>query len=120
MLQNPLNAYSLAFPVLEYVHIAGIVCGVGTAALVNLRLLGAGLTTKNPARLWNDTMPWTLSGLVLAIFSGLGLFSIDPEIYLKGYVFRFKMLALALAVIFYYTAVRKSAVAGRQGGGASI
>jgi len=40
LIANPLNESSLAFPVLECVHIAGFICGVGTAALVDFRLLG--------------------------------------------------------------------------------
>ncbi len=32
----------------------GIVCGVGTAALVNLRLLGVGLTQNSAVQLWRD------------------------------------------------------------------
>ena len=54
LILNPLNEYSSAFPILECVHIVGIVCGVGTAALVNCRLLGIGLTQNSAARLWSD------------------------------------------------------------------
>jgi len=120
VLLNPLNEYSSAFPILECVHIAGIVCGVGTAALVNLRLLGIGLTQNSPARLWHDTMPWTLGGLALAIFSGLLLFSIDPETYYINLAFRFKMLFLLLAIAFYFTMVRKAAADSRGGRGTIV
>ncbi len=108
LILNPVNGYSSAFPILESVHIAGIICGVGTAALVNFRLLGVGLTRNSAARLWRDAMPWTLGGLTLAIFSGLLLFSIDPEMYYANHAFRFKMLFLLLAIAFYYTMVRKA------------
>ncbi|MBZ5635479.1 MAG: hypothetical protein LAO55_20335 [Acidobacteriia bacterium] len=101
---------------LECIHIAGIACGVGTAALVNLRLLGVGLTQNSAARLWRDAMPWTLGGLSLAIFSGLLLFSIDPEAYYINPAFRFKMLFLLLAIAFYYTMVRKATAADSRGG----
>ena len=106
LIQNPLNEYSSAFPILECIHIGGIVCGVGTAMLVNLRLLGVGLTQNSAERLWRDVMPWTLAGLTLAIISGLLLFSIDPGMYYVNHAFRFKMLALVLAIVFYYTMVR--------------
>ena len=46
---------------------------------MNLRLLGVGTSKSGPARLWNETMLLTLGGLVLAVSSGLLLFSIDPE-----------------------------------------
>jgi Family of unknown function (DUF6644) len=110
VIENPLNESSLAFPVLECVHIIGFVCGVGTIALVNFRLLGVGLTQKSAAQLWADTMPWTLGGLSLVIFSGLLLFSIDADAYYLNYAFLLKMLSLVLAVLFYYTAVHKAAI----------
>jgi len=115
VLLNPLNEYSSAFPILECVHIAGIVCGVGTAALVDLRLLGIGLTQKSAGKLWSDTMPWTLGGLAFAIVAGLLLFSIDPEMYFVNLAFRFKMFFLLLAIAFYFTMVRKAAVANTGG-----
>jgi hypothetical protein len=116
--QNPLNAYSSAYPVLVCIHIAGICCGVGTAALVNFSLLGVGLTRNSAARLWREATPWTLGGLFLAICSGLLLFSIDPKTYLENSVFRFKMAALAAAIVFYFTMARKAAASDSRRGGA--
>ena len=111
---NPLNEYSSAFPILECVHILGIVCGVGTAALVNFRLLGVG--QKSAGQLWKNAMPWTLGGLALAIVAGLLLFSIDPEAYYVNPAFRLKMLFLLLAIVFYFTIVRKAVTANTGGG----
>src|SRR4051812_7187430 len=111
---NPLNASSFAFPLLECVHLVGIICGIGTAALVNLRLMGVGTFNSSPARLWGETMLLTLGGLLVAIFSGLLLFSIDPEMYYSNHAFRFKMVALVTAVGFYYTIVRRAAARDRK------
>jgi hypothetical protein len=116
LIENPLNESSLAFPILECVHILGFVCGVGTIALVDFRLLGVGLTQKSAAQLWSETMPWTLSSLSLAIFSGLLLFSIDPDVYYLNYAFLLKMFSLVLAILFYYTRVHKAAVSGAFAG----
>ena len=110
MLVNPLNATPLAFPLLESLHILGFTCGVGTIALVNFRLLGIALTQKSPAQLWSETAIWTAAGLTTVIFSGLLLFSINPDVYYLNDTFLFKMCALAAAVLFYYTAVRQTAV----------
>lgn len=109
LIENPLNESSLAFPILESLHIVGFVCGVGTIALVNFRLLGIGLTRKSAAQLWRDTMPWTLGGLSLAIFSGLLLLSVDPDAYFPNDAFVLKMLCLVLGTLFYYTLVRRAA-----------
>jgi hypothetical protein len=108
LIENPLNESSLAFPILECFHIIGFVCGVGTIALVNFRLLGVGLTRKSAAQLWSETMPWTLAGLSLAIFSGLLLFTIDPDAYYLNRAFRLKMIYLVIAIVFYYTAVYRA------------
>ena len=105
---NPLNERAWAYPALECIHILAIAGGVGTAVLMNLRLLGIALTQNKAPRLWADLRPWTLSGLALAILAGLLLFSIDPSAYYANWTFRLKMLALILAVGFYYTAVRKT------------
>ena len=113
LMQNPLNESASGFPVLECIHLVGIVCGVGTAALVNFRLLGVGLNRSSPAELWKAALPWTLSGLTVAIFSGLLLFSIDPEKYWVNPAFRFKMLCLLLAILFHFTAARRAAEIGR-------
>jgi hypothetical protein len=108
LIENPLNESSLAFPLLESVHIIGFICGVGTIALVNFRLLGAVMTQQSSVRIWRDTMPWTLGGLSLALFSGLLLFSINPDVYYLNHVFVLKMAILVLAILFYYTAVFKA------------
>jgi hypothetical protein len=105
---NPLNESPLAFPILESIHILGIICSVGTIALVSFRLLGIGLTAKSPAQLWSDTMPWTAAGLLLVIFSGLLLFSMNPDVYYLNYTFLFKMSVLVLAILFYYTVIRET------------
>jgi hypothetical protein len=116
LIENPLNESSLTFPLLEYIHIFGFVCGAGTIGLVNFRLLGVGLTQKSAAELWKGTMPWTLGGLVLVIFSGLLLFGVNPEEYYLNRVFLLKMSLLMLAIVFYYTLVRKAASAGARPG----
>ncbi len=112
LVENPLNESSLTFPVLEYVHIIGFSCGVGTIALVNFRLLGLGLTQKSAGQLWRETMPWTVVGLLLVIFSGLLLFAINPEVYYRNDTFLAKMGFLLAGILFYFTAVRKMAGAG--------
>jgi hypothetical protein len=110
LLENPLNASSLAYPLLESVHIIAFIAGVGTIALMDFRLLGIGLTTRSAAQLWRDTMPWTLAALSLVIFSGLLLFSLDPGVYYLNKAFLLKMTSLVLAIAFYYTLVRRSAM----------
>jgi hypothetical protein len=115
LIENPFNESSLAFPVLECLHILGFTCAIGTAALVNFRMLGVGLTKKSAAQLWSDTMPWTLSTLSVVILSGLLLFSINPDVYYLNYTFLAKMSLLVLSILFYYTAVRRAAAGASSG-----
>ena len=113
MIENPLNSSTLIFPALECVHIVSFALSVGTAALVDLRLMGIGITDHSAAELWNDTQAWTLAGLLLVIFSGLLLFSTDPDNYYLNYAFLLKMMFLVLAVAYNYTAVRNTAKIGQ-------
>ena len=65
-------------------------------------------------------MPWTLSTLCVVILSGLLLFSINPDVYYLNYTFLVKMSLLVLAILFYYTAVRRAAISGVSTGWSRI
>ena len=116
MIENPLNESSFAFPVLEWIHVFGMVCALGTVAAMNLRLLGVGMKS-GPAKFWRETWLVTLFGLAIAITSGLLLFTIAPEEYAPNQIFQLKMVLLVAAIVFYYTVVRRAAGRDR---GASI
>ena len=107
LLQNPLNSSELAFPVLECIHIIGFAVSVGTIAIVDFRLLGRGMRHQKPAELNNDLWLWTLAGLVIVVFSGLLLYSSDPDMYYLNVAFLFKMACLLAAIVFNYTIHRK-------------
>lgn len=107
LMENPLNASPLSFPILECFHIVGLAISVGPIAIVDFRLLGWGMRRESPAGLAKDTFFWTLGGLILMIFSGLLLFSSDPDNYYLNYAFDLKMFFLVSAIIFNYTIHRK-------------
>jgi Family of unknown function (DUF6644) len=113
---NPLNTNEWAFPVCEILHILGFAIGIGTITMVDLRLLGIGMKKESSADLWKDTFPWTLAGLALALITGPLIFSSDPNMYLRNASFRFKLTALALAIIFNYTIHRWVALKQASGG----
>jgi len=116
LIENPLNSSPLAFPVLECFHIVGFALSVGPIAIVDFRLLGLGMTRETPSQLGKDTFFWTLGGLALMIFSGLMLFSSDPDMYYLNYAFDLKMFFLILAIVFNYTIHRKVVQADAPGG----
>ena len=92
LIENPLNSSELVFPVLECLHILGFAISVGTIALVDFRLLGLGMVRQSPSELGKDTFYWTLGGLILILFTGLLLFSSDPDNYYLNYAFMLKMV----------------------------
>jgi hypothetical protein len=105
---NPLNSSPLAFPILECFHIVGFALSVGTIAIVDFSLLGIGGHRQTPAQLNGDTWLWTLVGLVVMLFSGLLLFSSDPDMYYLNWAFLIKMVFFVSAVVFHYTVHRKA------------
>jgi len=108
-ISNPLNESELAFPILECIHIIGFALSIGTVAIVDFRLMGIGMKRQTPAELLKDTSTWTLVGIVIMLFSGLMLFSSDPDMYYLNWAFLIKMACLLLAIIFNYTIHRKVA-----------
>ncbi|HJT87880.1 MAG TPA: DUF6644 family protein [Bryobacteraceae bacterium] len=123
---NPLNNNEWAFPLLEIIHIAGFTLSIGTIALVDLRLLGLGFRRLASAELARQLAPWTLIGLIVMLISGPLIFSSDPNMYLHNISFKFKMVALAVAILYHYTihnwtAYRQPAPAvGKLVGGVSV
>ena len=117
---NPLNTNEWAFPVCEVLHIIGFAIAIGTITMVDLRLLGIGMKKESAADLVKDTAPWTLAGLALVLISGPLIFSSQPAVYLYNSSFRFKLTALALAIIFNYTIHRKVALSKTSGGVAAL
>lgn len=107
-IQNPLNQSALSFPILECIHIIGFAFSVGTIAVVDFCLLG-WMRHQSPAELLRDTWLWTLAGIIVMIFSGLLLFSSDPDMYYLNIAFVFKMVFLVLAIVFNYTIHDKAA-----------
>jgi hypothetical protein len=117
---NPLNNNEWSFPLLEIIHIAGFALSIGTIAVVDLRLLGLGLMRKSPQQIWKDTFPWTLIGLIIMLTTGPAIFSSDPYMYLRNASFKFKMVALLIAIVFNYTVQRKVALSEGPSSGAAM
>jgi len=109
---NPLNNNEWSFPLFECIHIATFAMSVGTIALVDLRLLGIGMRHQSAAQLLKGTMLWTLAGLIIVITSGMVIFTTDPLRYYYNPAFRYKVIALVIAVIYNYTIHRNVALSG--------
>jgi hypothetical protein len=116
----PLNQNDWAFPVCEVFHIVSFAIAIGTVAMVDLRLLGLAFKSQPASRIWKETAPWTLLGLVVVLISGPLIFFSDPVMYIYNLSFRFKIGALLLAIIFNYTVQRKVALSDSSGGLAAL
>jgi hypothetical protein len=114
-IEDVLNSSPLVFPVLECFHIAGFIVAIGTTAAVDFRLLNWGFRRQSPAQLAADVSPWMLGGLVVAIFSGIVLYSSDPDMYYLNWSFLIKMACLVVALVFNYTVHRRIAQRATHG-----
>lgn len=85
-----------AYPTVEAVHIVSLAVVVGSIVIVDLRLLGLsrGLSV---ARLASHALPWTLAAFVLAMITGLLMFTAHAEDFLTNRVFMLKMGLILLA-----------------------
>lgn len=109
---SPMNTNEWAFPLCEILHIGAMAFSIGTVALVDLRMLGLGLTGRSSTQLVRDTDLWTMGGLAVVLTSGMALFASDPDHYFANSAFRFKILALVAAIIYNYTLHRRVAQRG--------
>ena len=112
---NPLNNNEWSFPLLEIIHIAAFTLSIGTIAVVDLGLLGWG-RRGDPAQLLKEPGSLTLIGLVIMLIAGPLIMSSDPNMYLRNSSFKFKMVALLIAIIYNYTIHRKVVLSGASPG----
>ncbi len=110
-IENPLNVSAWTFPILEVLHISSFAIAIGTVALVDFRLLGLGLRGQSAEQLTKDTSAATLIALSVALFSGLLLYSTDPDKFYLNVSFLFKITCLLLAILFHYTIHRRVVLA---------
>lgn len=100
---DALNSSEWVFPITECFHIAAFAWSIGLIAAVDYKLLGFGIQHSKPSEVLRDTAPWTILGLAVVLLSGPILFLSDVRMYLHNASFVFKMIALAVAIIFNFT-----------------
>lgn len=101
------------FYFIESIHVFGIVLMVGTVAMVDLRLLGAGIMRRQPvSEVAGQFLPWTWTGFGILVVSGS--FLLISEAATKLYPspsFWIKMALIFLAgvnmTIFHFTVYRR-------------
>jgi hypothetical protein len=79
----------------------------GAVLIVNLRLLGVGLSRQPVAQLSAAVEPCLLASLALMFASGTLLFLSESIKYLYNFAFWVKMTSLFLVIIFTFTIQRR-------------
>ena len=87
------------FPLIEAFHVVGLSLVFGTAAIIDLRLLGLASTRRPFTRVTSDIMKWTWAAFVLTAATGLLMFMTNASVYYDNFFFRTKVVLLALAGI---------------------
>jgi hypothetical protein len=84
----------------------------GAVLVVNLRLLGVGLSRSPVAQLAAAAQPWLIGGIILMFASGIPLFFAESIKCLYNYAFWVKMISLFLVLIFTFTIQRRVTKSG--------
>ena len=95
------------FPVIEAFHLLGLGLTAGAVLLVDLRLLGVGLSKQPVALLSAGAQPWLLGSLTLMLASGFPLFLSESIKCYYSLPFWVKMTSLFLALMFTFTVRRR-------------
>jgi hypothetical protein len=95
------------FPVIEAVHLLGLALLGGAVLVVDLRLLGAGLSARPIAYVGRQLDPILVAALAILIATGIPLFLSEAVKCYWSLAFRVKLAALALALAFCFGVRRR-------------
>jgi hypothetical protein len=85
------------WPLLESTHVMALGLFVGTAVMMDLRLLGVAFRGVPASDFTERLLPWTRVGFAVLLITGLLLFYASPVRYYFNLFFRVKMVLLVLA-----------------------
>lgn len=85
------------WPLTESLHVLTLALFAGTAAMLDLRLLGLALTRVPVSALTTRMLPWTRWAFGVMVVTGLLLFYATPLTYYHSLFFRIKALLLVAA-----------------------
>jgi hypothetical protein len=85
------------FPLLESIHVLGIVFLLGSILIVDLRLIGWHAKTQRIAIMSRELSPWSWGSFCVCIVTGAGLFISRPGAYADNTAFQTKLVLIVLA-----------------------
>jgi len=111
----PISRYigesALIYPVVQAVHLVFLALLFGGIMMVDLRLMGTGLTTQTTADLERQARPWVLWGLVGMILTGTPQLMQNATREYHSEFFWYKMYLLPLVLLLHFTVRRRIAAA---------
>jgi hypothetical protein len=111
-LSQAISTSTWAFAVIESIHLLALSVIGGSILIVDLRLLGFGLTRQTVGEVAREAQPWLMASLAVMLVTGVLLFVSEPIKCFYSTPFRIKMLCLLLGSVWAFTVRRKVAVAG--------
>lgn len=85
------------FPVIEIVHIFGIIALVGSTSILDLRLMGLTFRDEPVSKLARRFLPWTWFGLVVQVSTGFLMFASEALKMYGNWAFIMKMILIGVA-----------------------
>lgn len=85
------------FPFLESIHVVASTFLFGSILMLDLRLMGRASVSHRISRIVAEIVPWTLAASLLAVLTGVPLFSTRATHYAHNIAFQIKIVLLALA-----------------------
>jgi hypothetical protein len=95
----------------EVGHIVSLITLGGTSILMNLRLIGVGLTQEPPSELYRSLKLWQTIGIIGIVVTGILIGMANAERLYDSAAFIVKMLALISGIVLTYGASRPVAKA---------
>ena len=101
-ISRTINESTWIFAIVQALHLVGLALLAGSVLIVDLRLLGRGLTHMPTATVARDARPWLIWSLVIMVLTGVPQFmSLATKEYDSPYFWR-KMYFLLAALIFTF------------------
>jgi len=91
------------FPFVETIHILAMAIMFGGLLVLNLRLVGIGMKKQSLPMMAKTLLPFVNWGLIIMVLSGYAMFASGALKYYSNDGFKFKMVCLALVVVFQFT-----------------
>jgi hypothetical protein len=91
------------FPFVETIHILAMAIMFGGLLMLNLRMMGIGMTRQALPMMAKTLMPFVNWGLVIMLLSGYAMFASEALKCFANDGFKFKMACLAAILVWQYT-----------------